>query len=207
MRALFQASRRPAARRTDEWRIPGLRRESADPELLTTTAISDDAVAVRGSTSFRKVQPHHIEIGLGQNRWGSGRRAALTEFVQEALQTWRKLSPTLPIHGSVDQISHWHFRRVVCDGRGLQWLLRVWLFCARLRHVATHRDAVPPAFAHRINLSVHRRRPDCYTLAKAGVSLIDIHACVGRRCCCAGRCWGLDLPNRWLLEFINPGLW
>ncbi|BCX54516.1 MULTISPECIES: M48 family metallopeptidase [Comamonas] len=87
----------------------------------------------------------------------------------------------------------------------LQWLLRVWLVSRQVRHVATHRDAVPPAFAHRISLSAHQKAAD-YTLAKARVSLIDITLSAT-----VLLCWtllgGLDWLNRWLLEFISPGLW
>ncbi|KGH21884.1 M48 family metallopeptidase [Comamonas thiooxydans] len=87
----------------------------------------------------------------------------------------------------------------------LQWLLRVWLVSRQVRHVATHRSAVPPAFAHRISLSAHQKAAD-YTLAKARVSLIDITLSAA-----VLLCWtllgGLDWLNRWLLEFISPGLW
>ena len=87
----------------------------------------------------------------------------------------------------------------------LQWLLRVWLVSRQVRHVATHRDAVPPAFAHRISLSAHQKAAD-YTLAKARVSLIDITLSAA-----VLLCWtllgGLDWLNRWLLEFISPDLW
>ena len=87
----------------------------------------------------------------------------------------------------------------------LQWLLRVWLVSRQVRHVATHRDAVPPAFAHRISLSAHQKAAD-YTLAKARVSLIDITLSAA-----VLLCWtllgGLDWLNRWLLEFFSPGLW
>ena len=87
----------------------------------------------------------------------------------------------------------------------LQWLLRVWLVSRQVRHVATHRDAVPPAFAHRISLSAHQKAAD-YTLAKAKVSLIDITLSAA-----VLLCWtllgGLDWLNRWLLAFMAPGLW
>jgi STE24 endopeptidase len=42
----------------------------------------------------------------------------------------------------------------------------VWLVSRQVRHVATHRGAVPPAFAHRISLAAHQKAAD-YTLAKA----------------------------------------
>ncbi len=87
----------------------------------------------------------------------------------------------------------------------LQWLLRVWLVSRQVRHVATHRSAVPPAFAHRISLSAHQKAAD-YTLAKAKVSLIDITLSAA-----VLLCWtllgGLDWLNRWLLAFMDPGLW
>jgi len=87
----------------------------------------------------------------------------------------------------------------------LQWLLRVWLVSRQVRHVAAHRDAVPPAFAHRISLSAHQKAAD-YTLAKAKVSLIDITLSAA-----VLLCWtllgGLDWLNRWLLESMGPGLW
>ena len=87
----------------------------------------------------------------------------------------------------------------------LQWLLRVWLISRQVRHVAQYRPAVPAAFAHRISLAAHQKAAD-YTLAKAKVSLIDITLSAA-----VLLCWtllgGLDWLNRWLLEFINPGLW
>ena len=87
----------------------------------------------------------------------------------------------------------------------LQWLLRVWLVSRQVRHVATHRSAVPPAFAHRISLSAHQKAAD-YTLAKAKVSLIDITLSAA-----VLLCWtllgGLDWLNRWLLASMGPGLW
>ena len=87
----------------------------------------------------------------------------------------------------------------------LQWLLRAWLVSRQVRHVASHRGAVPPAFAHRISLSAHQKAAD-YTLAKARVSLIDITLSAA-----VLLCWtllgGLDWLNRWLLESMGPGLW
>ncbi|WP_019043326.1 M48 family metallopeptidase [Comamonas testosteroni] len=87
----------------------------------------------------------------------------------------------------------------------LQWLLRAWLVSRQVRHVASHRGAVPPAFAHRISLSAHQKAAD-YTLTKAKVSLIDITLSAA-----VLLCWtllgGLDWLNRWLLESMGPGLW
>ncbi|MGU3625587.1 M48 family metallopeptidase [Comamonas sp. C24C] len=87
----------------------------------------------------------------------------------------------------------------------LQWLLRVWLVSRQVRHVAAHRGAVPPAFAHRISLPAHQKAAD-YTLAKAKVSLIDITLSAA-----VLLCWtllgGLDWLNRWLLASMGPSLW
>lgn len=50
--------------------------------------------------------------------------------------------------------------------------LRAWLAMRQVRHVAAHRDAVPPAFADRINLASHRRAAD-YTIARTRLGLVD----------------------------------
>ena len=45
-------------------------------------------------------------------------------------------------------------------------LLKFWLTSRQVRHVARHRDAVPPAFRQTVTLGAHQRAAD-YTLAKA----------------------------------------
>ncbi|MGE3864627.1 MAG: M48 family metallopeptidase [Burkholderiaceae bacterium] len=51
-------------------------------------------------------------------------------------------------------------------------LLRLWLASRQIRHVALHRDAVPPEFESRIGLSAHRRAAD-YTIARTRLGMVD----------------------------------
>ena len=51
--------------------------------------------------------------------------------------------------------------------------LKFWLATRQMRHVATHRDTVPPAFAETITLAAHQRAAD-YTLAKARFGLLTM---------------------------------
>lgn len=50
--------------------------------------------------------------------------------------------------------------------------LRAWLAVRQVRHVAAHRDTVPPAFADRIGLASHQRAAD-YTIARTRLGLVD----------------------------------
>jgi STE24 endopeptidase len=50
-------------------------------------------------------------------------------------------------------------------------LLKFWLTTRQVRHVATHRNAVPAAFAQTVTLSAHQRAAD-YTLARARFGLL-----------------------------------
>jgi len=49
---------------------------------------------------------------------------------------------------------------------------RLWLSSRQARHVARHRDAVPPQFAERIPLSAHQRAAD-YTLARVKLGFVE----------------------------------
>jgi len=49
--------------------------------------------------------------------------------------------------------------------------IKLWLATRQIRHVARHRDAVPPAFAGTITLEAHQKAAD-YTLAKARFGLL-----------------------------------
>ncbi len=51
--------------------------------------------------------------------------------------------------------------------------LRVWLALRHMRHVGTHRQAVPPEFAERIPLSDHQKAAD-YTAAKLRLGLAEL---------------------------------
>src|SRR5690606_39033603 len=50
--------------------------------------------------------------------------------------------------------------------------LRAWLAMRQIRHVASHRDVVPPAFADRIGLAAHQRAA-AYTIARTRLGLVD----------------------------------
>ena len=64
-------------------------------------------------------------------------------------------------------------------------LLKLWLATRQIRHVATHRDAVPPAFASTITLPAHQRAAD-YTVGKTRFGLIEL-------------AWGAALTLAWTL--------
>ena len=51
--------------------------------------------------------------------------------------------------------------------------VKFWLATRQMRHVAAHRDAVPPAFAARITLAAHQKAAD-YTLAKGRFGLLTM---------------------------------
>ncbi len=55
----------------------------------------------------------------------------------------------------------------------LSLLVKYWLATRQIRHVAAHRDAVPPAFASTITLAAHQRAAD-YTLAKGRFGLLSM---------------------------------
>ncbi|MBL8362764.1 MAG: M48 family metallopeptidase [Rubrivivax sp.] len=82
-------------------------------------------------------------------------------------------------------------------------LVKLWLATRQMRHVAAHRDAVPPAFAATVTLDAHRRAAD-YTLAKGRLGLVSI--ALGAATLLA---WtllgGLDALNTALREALLPG--
>jgi STE24 endopeptidase len=51
-------------------------------------------------------------------------------------------------------------------------MVRLWLSNRQLRHVLSHRDAVPVAFAERVDLPAHQKAAD-YTVAKGRLDLLD----------------------------------
>jgi len=79
---------------------------------------------------------------------------------------------------------------------------RLWLATRQMRHVASHRDSVPAAFAGTVTLDAHRRAAD-YTLAKSRFGLLT--AAVGSAVLLA---WtllgGLDALNSALLDKVYP---
>ena len=84
-------------------------------------------------------------------------------------------------------------------------LVQFWLASRQLRHVARHRDAVPPAFAGHVSAAAHRRAAD-YTIAKTRFGLLEaaLSAAVLIGWTLLG---GLDWLNHALLGVISPGLW
>ena len=81
---------------------------------------------------------------------------------------------------------------------------KLWLATRQARHVARHRNAVPPAFEHSITLDAHQKAAD-YTLAKSKLAIWDIalDALILLGWTLLG---GLDWLNRSLLEWMGPGM-
>ncbi len=81
----------------------------------------------------------------------------------------------------------------------LSFLAKLWLSARQVRHVARHRDAVPPAFAGTVPLHAHQKAAD-YTMARSRVGTLhlawDTALLVG---------WtllgGIDLLNQWMLSW------
>jgi STE24 endopeptidase len=55
----------------------------------------------------------------------------------------------------------------------LTLLVRFWLSSRQVRHVALHRNSVPPAFAQAISLEAHQKAAD-YTVAKSRLGLLEM---------------------------------
>lgn len=81
---------------------------------------------------------------------------------------------------------------------------RLWLASRQIRHVARHRDAVPPAFAATIGLQAHQKAAD-YTIAKARFGLLEtaFEAALLLAWTLLG---GLHLLNQGLLAWLGGGL-
>lgn len=82
--------------------------------------------------------------------------------------------------------------------------VRLWLAARQVRAVATHRDAVPPAFATTVTLAAHQRAA-AYTLDKLrfGVLTASFGAALLLGWTLLG---GLDALNTWLLGIARPHL-
>ncbi|MBK6008922.1 M48 family metallopeptidase [Ramlibacter ginsenosidimutans] len=83
--------------------------------------------------------------------------------------------------------------------------VKFWLATRQVRHVARHRDAVPPPFAATVSLSAHQKAAD-YTIAKSRVGLIEtaFGAAVLLGWTLLG---GLDALNRGLVAWLGTGMW
>ncbi len=84
-------------------------------------------------------------------------------------------------------------------------IVKFWLATRQIRHVARHRDAVPPAFAQAITLAAHQKAAD-YTIAKTRFGLLEMvwGAMVLLGWTLLG---GLDLLNELLLDALGGGMW
>jgi STE24 endopeptidase len=84
-------------------------------------------------------------------------------------------------------------------------LVKFWLASRQIRHVAQHRNTVPPAFAQTITLDAHQKAAD-YTIVKTRFGLIELAlgAVVLLGWTLLG---GLDLLNHLLLQRIGGGMW
>ena len=83
-------------------------------------------------------------------------------------------------------------------------LAKMWLSSRQMRHVATHREQVPAAFADTVPLAAHQKAAD-YTLAKSRLGLLEpffgtavllIWTLMG----------GLNVLNQLLLQWMAPGM-
>ena len=83
-------------------------------------------------------------------------------------------------------------------------LLKFWLASRQIRHVASHRHAVPAAFADRISLPAHQKAAD-YTVAQSRLGVLEL--AWGALLILA---WtllgGLSLLNQWLMGLLGAGI-
>lgn len=83
-------------------------------------------------------------------------------------------------------------------------LLKFWLASRQIRHVARHRDAVPPAFASQITLAAHQKAAD-YTITKTRFGLLELSWSTA-----VTLVWtllgGLHWLNLTLLDWLGAGL-
>jgi STE24 endopeptidase len=83
-------------------------------------------------------------------------------------------------------------------------VLKLWLATRQLRHVAQHRNAVPPAFSQTITLDAHQKAAD-YTVAKTRLGLLEIalNAAILMGWSLLG---GLHALNQALLAWLGGGM-
>ena len=80
-------------------------------------------------------------------------------------------------------------------------LLKFWLASRQIRHVAQHRDAVPPDFAASVPLAAHQKAA-AYTIARARFGMLNLafSAALLMGWTLLG---GLDLLNGWVLQLAE----
>lgn len=83
-------------------------------------------------------------------------------------------------------------------------LVKFWLASRQVRHVARHREQVPPLFAATVSLGAHQKAAD-YTIAKSRVGLVEtaFGAAVLLAWTLLG---GLHALNQLLLGWLGPGM-
>jgi STE24 endopeptidase len=86
----------------------------------------------------------------------------------------------------------------------LSLLAKFWLSSRQIRHVASHRHAVPVAFSQTISLTAHQKAAD-YTIAKARLGLLEmaLGAAVLLGWTLLG---GLSTLNQWLVQWLGQGM-
>ena len=82
--------------------------------------------------------------------------------------------------------------------------VKFWLASRQIRHVARHRDTVPPAFDAVVTMAAHQKAAD-YTIAKTRFGLLELafSAAVLLGWTLLG---GLDAFNQWLLGWLGAGM-
>jgi STE24 endopeptidase len=84
-------------------------------------------------------------------------------------------------------------------------VLKFWLASRQIRHVATHRNAVPMAFATQVSLQAHQKAAD-YTIAQSRLGLLELAWATA-----VTLMWtlmgGLSWLNQVLLHWVDAGLW
>jgi len=83
-------------------------------------------------------------------------------------------------------------------------MVKFWLASRQIRHVATHRDTVPPLFAQAVSLAAHQKAAD-YTIVKARFGLLELAfgAAVLLGWTLLG---GLDVLNQALMAWLGGGM-
>ena len=84
-------------------------------------------------------------------------------------------------------------------------VVKFWLASRQVRHVARHRDAVPPPFDGIVSLPAHQKAAD-YTIAKGRLGLLEtaFSAAVLLAWTLLG---GLHALNQFLVERLGTGMW
>jgi STE24 endopeptidase len=81
---------------------------------------------------------------------------------------------------------------------------KFWLASRQIRHVALHRDSVPPAFARTVTLPAHQKAAD-YTIAKTRFGLLEL-AFGGAVLLAWTLLGGLDALNQALTGWLGTGM-